>query len=319
VQEYPPVRLLPPGRRIKRLAVTAAFLIFLFLFVILPVALSFLITNSRFRPPERGPTDPESLHLQVEQVEFLSDDGIPLSGWWSPGTPSSPVIVFLHGLNRSRLEHLERAAEANKRGYGVLLMDLRNHGKSGPAYTTLGVMESRDVCAARMFLMKKAAGRAQVLWGVSLGASTALLAESRCPGSAAIISDSSFLSLSETIKHHFHLIFRLPSFPIANIIIHLTSWRMGFRPEDGDVEKAVARLGPVPILFVAGGADARMPPALAERLASKALSPAKELLIVPGAGHGQAFAHDRQTYLNATFDFLNRNVKGKQEDEKARR
>lgn len=272
----------------------------------MPVGLSFLITNSRFRPPERGPTDPESLHLKVEQIEFRSDDGITLRGWWNPGQISTPVIIFVHGLNRSRLEHLERAAEANRRGYGVLLFDLRSHGKSDTAYTTLGITESHDVCAAREYLKKEAAGRPQVVWGVSLGASSALLAERRCPGSAAIISDSSFLSFSETIKHHFRLIFRLPSFPIADMIIMLTAWRMGFDVEDGDVDKAVASLGDVPILFIAGGADARMPPKLAEQLASHAKSPAKQLLIVPGAGHGQAFAHDRETYLRESFNFLER-------------
>ena len=153
---------------------------------------------------------------------------------------------------------------------------------------------------------RKAPGRAQVLWGVSLGASTSLLAETHCPGSAAIISDSSFLSFSETIRHHFSLVFRLPSFPVANIIIKVTSWRMGFREQDGDVEAAVAGLGDVPILFIAGGADVRMPPDLAQRLASRASNPAKQLLIVPGAGHGQAFAHDRGTYLRTVFDFLDR-------------
>jgi pimeloyl-ACP methyl ester carboxylesterase len=288
------------------LGIAAGLIIFIFFFVVMPVGLSFLITNSRFRPPERGPTDPESLHLKVEQIEFRSDDGITLRGWWNPGQISTPVIIFVHGLNRSRLEHLERAAEANRRGYGVLLFDLRSHGKSDTAYTTLGITESHDVCAAREYLKKEAAGRPQVVWGVSLGASSALLAERRCPGSAAIISDSSFLSFSETIKHHFRLIFRLPSFPIADMIIMLTAWRMGFDVEDGDVDKAVASLGDVPILFIAGGADARMPPKLAEQLASHPNSPAKQLLIVPGAGHGQAFAHDRETYLRESFNFLER-------------
>jgi alpha-beta hydrolase superfamily lysophospholipase len=296
-------------RRLKRLAIVAGILAVLFLFVIVPVGLSFLITNSHFRFPERGLTDPQSLHLKVEQVEFHSDDDITLRGWWNSGNSSAPVIVFVHGLNRSRVEHLERAAEANKRGYGVLLFDLRNHGESGRAYTTLGISESHDVCAAREFVKSTAPGRPQVLWGVSLGASTALLAEPRCPGSAAIISDSSFLSFSETIRHHFHLIFRLPAFPIADLIVRLTSLRMGFRLEDGDVENAVSKLDTVPILFIAGGADVRMPPALAERLASRATNPGKQLLIVPGAGHGQAFARDRETYLRTTFDFLERNVK----------
>ena len=314
MQEYPLVRHLSSNkrRRIKRIAVVGGILVLSFSFVVLPVALSFLITNSRFRFPERGPGDPNALGLKVQNVEFQSGDGISLRGWWVPGDAARPIIILVHGLNRSRLELLERALESSKRGYGVLLFDLRNHGESGQAYTTLGITESRDVCAARDFLRKKAAGRPQVLWGVSLGASTSLLAESHCPGSAAIISDSSFLSFSETIRHHFSLIFRLPSFPIANIIIKVTSWRMGFREQDGDVEAAVSGLGDLPILFIAGGADVRMPPDLARRLASRASSPAKQLLIVPGARHGQAFAHDHDTYVRTVFEFLDRTANSEQ-------
>lgn len=311
MQEYVAVKYFQShkGRRIKRLIVAGGIVLVAVFFVLLPLALSFLITNSHFRFPERGPKDPEAVGLKIKAVEFQSDDGVLLRGWWSPGEFSKPVIIFVHGLNRSRLEHLERAAESSSRGYGVLLFDLRNHGESGNAYTTLGVKESRDVCAAREFARAQGEGRPQVLWGVSLGASTALLAERRCRGSSAIISDSSFLSFSETIKHHFNIIFHLPSFPIANMVIALTTWRMGFRAQDGDVETAVAGLPDVPILFIAGGADVRMPPELAERLASRASNPAKQLLIVPGAGHGQAFAHDRATYVRTAFDFLDRAVK----------
>ena len=297
-------------RRIKRLIVWAGIALFSFFFVILPVAVSFLITNSRFRFPERGPADPAALGLEVRDVRFKSDDGIPLEGWWNPGDAMKPAIVFVHGLNRSRTELLERAVESHKRGYGVLLFDLRNHGKSGDAYTTLGVMESHDVCAAREFLKAEAGGRPQILWGVSLGASTSLLAERRCPGSAAIISDSSFLSFSETIRHHFRLVFRLPAFPVADIIVLLTQWRMDFDEQDGDVEAAVAALPGVPVLFIAGGDDVRMPPDLARRLASRASSPAKELFVVPGAGHGHAFSQDREGYLRTVFGFLDGIVEG---------
>lgn len=311
MQEYLAVKHRNPSksRRIKRLIVAAGVILFSFFFVFLPVALSFLITNSHFRFPERGPTSPEALGLKVENIEFRSDDGVSLHGWWNGGDPVKPVIIFVHGLNRSRLEHLERAAEASKRGYGVLLFDLRNHGESGNAYTTLGIIESHDVCAARAFVRNKGDGRPEVLWGVSLGASSALLAERRCPGSSAIISDSSFLSFSETIKHHFKLFFHLPSFPIANMVIALTTWRMGISVKDGDVEAAVAALPQVPILFIAGGADVRMPPELAKRLASRSPNPETQVFVSPGAGHGQAFAHDRETYLQTTFGFLDRTAR----------
>src|SRR5215813_11937649 len=133
---------------VKRVLIGIAIAIVLFFCVLLPVAGSFLITNSRFHFPENGAHRPEDVGLSVQPVEFTSSDQIPLRGWWDPGDGKSPVIIFVHGLNRSRLELLDRAAESRKRGYGVLLFDLRNHGESGRAYTTLGINEARDVCAA---------------------------------------------------------------------------------------------------------------------------------------------------------------------------
>src|SRR6478672_9606844 len=261
-------------RWIVRLLIALVALIALILFVVLPVGASFLITNSRFRFPERGPKTPESVGLAVADAEFESSDGIPLRGWWNPGDASMPVIIFVHGLNRSRLELLERAAESRKRGYGVFLFDLRNHGASGRAYTTIGIFETRDVCAASKWVRQKAGGRPQVLWGVSMGASSAILAAKQCPGFAAIVSDSSFLSFRETVAHHLGLIFRLPAFPIANMIVGITGLRMGFDPDEGDVEAAVREID-APILFIAGGADRRMPVALAERMVNAAHNPLK--------------------------------------------
>ncbi len=288
-----------------RLMIVLLCFVALILFVVLPVGASFLITNSRFRFPERGPKTPLSVGLSVTDAEFSSSDGIPLRGWWNPGEPSMPVTIFVHGLNRSRLELLERAAESNRRGYGVLLFDLRNHGESGKAYTTIGIFESRDVCAASKWVRERAGNRPQVLWGVSMGASSAILGAKQCPGFAGIISDSSFLSFRDTVGHHLTLFFRLPAFPIANLIVAITALRMGFDPDDGDVEHAIREIN-IPILFIAGTADRRMPPALAEQMFRASPNDLKELLIIPGAGHGEAFAKDRQQYLNSVYRFLER-------------
>ena len=286
-----------------RLAIVLVCVILLVLFVVLPVFGSLLITNSRFQYRERGPTTPEAVGLSVMNAEFTSQDGIPLRGWWNPGDPSMPVIIFVHGLNRSRLELLERAADANRRGYGVLLFDLRNHGQSGKAFTTIGVFESRDVCAASAWLRNNASGRPDILWGVSMGASSAILAARQCPGFSAIISDSSFLSFRDTVGHHLTLFFRLPPFPIANMIVALTAFRVGFNPDDGDVEAAIRQLN-IPILFISSTADRRMPPALAEQMFKESPNPDKELLMIPGATHGEAFSRDRDTYLNSVYRFL---------------
>jgi hypothetical protein len=198
---------------------------------------------------------------------------------------------------------VERAAESSRKGYGALLFDLRNHGESGRAHTTIGVFESRDVCAASEWVRQKAGDRPQILWGVSMGASSAILAAKQCGGIAAIISDSSFLSFSDTIGHHLTLFFRLPAFPIANLIVAITGLRMGFESADGDVEAAVRELN-IPVMFIAGSADRRMPPAVAEQLFRASQNPMKEFLLIPGAGHGKAFSTDRETYLNSVYRFL---------------
>jgi pimeloyl-ACP methyl ester carboxylesterase len=290
----------------KRLLLAVLLLPLLLLFVVFPVGASFLITNARFRFPERGPQSPQDIGLRVDPVQFTAADGIVLEGWWSAGLPDSPVIIFIHGLNRSRRELLERGREADKQGYGVLLFDLRNHGESGRAYTTLGIREAQDVCAAGSKVRKLAPERKQVLWGVSLGAATALLAVRDCGGFDAVIADSAFLSFRETIAHHLGLYFRLPAFPIANMIVGITALRMGFDPGQGDVEAAVKGFGDVPVLFIAGERDRRMPPEVARRLFDAATSSSKEFLLVPGAPHGEAFRTDRELYTKAVFDFISR-------------
>jgi len=288
---------------LRRIAIALAVAVVLILFVVFPIAASFLITNGHFRFPERGPKTPEAVGLQVLPAEFASSDGVPLKGWWIPGDPAKPVIIYSHGLNRSRLEMLERGAESSRRGYGTLLFDLRNHGESGRAYTTLGINESRDICAASEFVKTKAPGRPQVLWGVSMGASSALIAAKQCPGFAAAISDSSFLSFRETVAHHLGLYFRLPAFPIANLIVATTAFRMGLDPDAGDVEQTVKDIN-TPILFIAGSIDRRMPPALAQRLLDAAKNPQKKLIVVPNAKHGEAFSTNREMYLKAVYEFL---------------
>ena len=83
---------------------------------------------------------------------------------------------------------------------------------------------------------------------------------------------------------------------------------MGINADDGDVEAAVRSLPNVPILFIAGENDKRMPPALAERLRRTSTNPHSEMLLVPEATHGEAYNVDKPLYLKTIFSFLSRNL-----------
>lgn len=137
-----------------------------------------------------------------------------------------------------------------------------------------------------------------------MGAATALLAVRDCGGFAGVVSDSAFSSFKETVAHHLRLYFKVPAFPMANLIVAITGLRMGMDPDAGDVVAAVRSFGDVPVLFIAGADDRRMPPDVAARLLKAASSPLKQLLVIPGAGHGEAFRTDRKQYLDAVFGFF---------------
>lgn len=292
---------------VRNVLLVLAALVAAFFLVVVPWFFTSLITHHQFHYPD--PNDgktPKSFNLDFRWVEFNSPDGIPLKGWFIPAEGAARgTIVYVHGLNRTRVEMLPNAVFGHSLGYDGLLFDLRHQGASGGDLTTLGYKERLDVEAAvRYALEHQQAARPIVLWGISMGASAALLAAADSSDISAVISDSSFDSMLGTIRHHLKLFLHLPGFPIADEIGYWVAWRGRFRPGDFDLVKAVERIGDRPILFVAVEGDHRMPPSIAQNLYTHARSPLKKVVVLPGHRHGEAFNQAREPYEKAVTDFL---------------
>lgn len=283
--------------KVVRWAILTLVILFVaFFYGYVPWFLTNLATTSRyhFDDPNDGRT-PQSYGTSYQDVEFRSSDGIPLKGWYVPAGPHAKgTIVYANGLYRTRLEMLPMAAFAHGLGYNGLLFDLRHQGESGGKITTLGYRERLDVEAAVHYaLTEEHAARPVVLWGVSMGAAAALMAAADSPEVSAVISDSTFLTLPDVIWHHYYLLLHilrrrwwwfppLPAFPLTDEVTHWIAWRAHFKPSDFDLRKAVKRINPPPILFVAVQGDERMPPAIARTLYGLSTSPLKAIVVVPG-------------------------------------
>ena len=292
---------------VRNVVLILAGLTAIFFFVLVPWFFTSLITYHQYHYPDPNDGEtPESFHLKFSWVQFSSSDGILLKGWYIPAEGTARgTIVYCHGLNRTRIEMLPDAAFGHSLGYNGLLFDLRHQGMSGGRITTLGYQERLDVeAAARYALEHEHAARPVVAWGVSMGASAALMAAAESPDIAAVISDSSFDSLMGTLRHHLKLFLHLPGFPIANEVGEWVAWRGHFKPADFNVVKAVERIGERPVLFVAVKGDRRMPPAIAETLYAHARSPRKKIIILPGHRHGEGFNQAREPYEKDVSDFL---------------
>ena len=95
-------------------------------------------TPQRFRASglDEAATAPYAMPVP-EDVEFRSRDpqiaGLTLRGWWIPGrTATGPSVILVHGLKTCRRDEnvLMAAGMLHRNGFGVLLMDQRDHGDS---------------------------------------------------------------------------------------------------------------------------------------------------------------------------------------------
>lgn len=295
-------------RIIKRVIITLAIIIIVLIYGVLPFWLSGVVTSARTRPADRQlTTTPATLGAEYKDVEFQTSDGVTISGWLLPSREKGATIIYSHGLFRSRRELMDRAVALWRLGYGALLYDSRNHGESGPARVSLGYFERLDAEAAARYLNEVVPSNRIIMFGISMGAATALLAAAETPEVRAVISDSSFLSFEDTTTHHVKLFLRLPAFPLAHEMRFMIEKRAGFDGSNLDALAAVKRIGDRPAMFIAASHDPRMPAEIAQKLYDASAATKRDLLIVDGPGaniHGHAYQADPKLYIERVAAFL---------------
>ena len=247
-----------------------------------------------------------ALSIPFEAVSITSCDGLKLYGRCYSAAPEAPWLIMFHGY-RSGAERdfcggLPYGIES---GFHVLLVDQRAHGKSEGRCLTFGIKERRDCLSWIEYVRSRAGNDAHiVLYGMSMGAATVLMAPALAlPESiAGIIADCGYTSPSAIIRkvvrdRH------LPMFPTYALL------RLGGRLFGGfDLEAASAGSAmeqcDVPVLFIHGQADRFVPCDMSLENFSRCRSPEKFLLTVADAGHGMSYLVDRDAYLQAVSDFL---------------
>jgi alpha-beta hydrolase superfamily lysophospholipase len=120
------------------------------------------------------------------EVNFTTDDGFVIYGdFYRPENPNGKALILLHMLRTDKSHWIEFAQKLKERGYYVLAIDLRGHGKSvernGKRITWQDFDENDfkrmvlDVKAAKLFLIEKGIDSKSIgIIGASIGANTAL-------------------------------------------------------------------------------------------------------------------------------------------------
>src|SRR2546423_2416152 len=244
---------------------------------------SYIAEELVYEAPKPILRTPANLGLRFASVSFPSrDDNISLKGWFIPGVlpdgrlTADRVIVAVHGTRTNREspgDHLmELTGALARNGFGVLSFDMRGMGESPPAPLSMGNLEQRDVLGAVDFLRRGTPpfpelGRPRIIGGlgISMGASSLLLAASREPTIAAVVSDSAYAEVvplleREVAKRNVAPIGRVPGvFAPAALAMARLLYGVDFfaaRPV-----ATIARIAPRPLLLIHGTAGRYVPAA----------------------------------------------------------
>ena len=258
-----------------------------------------------FVPESDGlPATPGDLGLDYEPVAFTTHDGVTLSGWLVPAARETrTAVIVLHGFGGHRLPELAAFVPWLRERHHVLQFDFRGHGESGAGAVTLGTHERRDVVAAVRFLEERGFGPTALV-GISMGAAIAILAAPDLPV-AAVVADAPFAELRHPVANQMrHLGYPLATMS-ARLIVAGASVRA--RARMADPIRAVRRIAPRALLVIAPEGDRLISWRQSQKLYDAAGEP-KELYVVSGAAHADAYASAPETYRRRVLDFLERHL-----------
>jgi len=261
----------------------------------------------------RGPTiDATPYRFAAEDVGFESlTPGLHLRAWWRPPADGSGrVVIVVHGRGSCRRDAvtLLPAGMLVRHGFGVLVLDLRDHGESDieDGHWSGGVDEWQDVLGAWHWLRDKGYPAGSIgLYGGSMGAGSVAYAMGHEPAVAAGFLDSPYADIltATTAYAEAH---DTPAWVVPGALF------MGglISGDDflGDSPARIFRekLGGRPVFIVHGDADGTIPVDQGRALAKAATDGGSPVdpWILPGAEHVQAAFLQPEAYERRLADFF---------------
>jgi dipeptidyl aminopeptidase/acylaminoacyl peptidase len=244
-------------------------------------------------------------------IEFPSrGTSLTIRGWFAePRHANGPTVILVHGYNSCRRDWnvLLPAGMLHRAGFGVLLLDLRNHGDSdsdGGRWAG-GAKEYRDVLGAWDWLRARDLPAERIgIFGASLGAATTTIAMGEEPNVRAAWADSSYASYATAASEYA----QEKGYPgwVANAAIPVAHVLGDPELDTREPGAEVLALRGRPFFIVHGLADTTILPHNAVELAVAAAAGGSpvEPWLVPGAEHTREMLVVPERYEQRLVEFF---------------
>lgn len=241
----------------------------------------------------------------IQDVTYLSHDGLTLRAWYLPpqnGAPphSGVVIILLPGLGGGRDRMLREGAILARHGYGLLMTELRSCAHP-EGQSTLGYKEAQDLSDAVTWVLDQPGVEHVGVLGYSLGGVTVTLGAAQDERIEAVVAEGGFYDLEADIANTggqnslWETLF-------YQAILYFFHRETGIHARDISPISVIERISPRPLLLIYGEQEA------AETRPQEQLARAgepKDLWIVPRAWHGgylEVAAEEWEQRVVAFFD-----------------
>ncbi len=249
----------------------------------------------------------EQPHEDVYQESF---DGLKLHAVYFPpindNLQKKKLVICFHGYtSRCLSDFTGLTTYYLKQGFAMLQPDARAHGESEGKYIGFGCLDRKDASGWINWAIEKYGGDVEIiLHGISMGASTALMASGLdLPAQIkGIVSDCGFTSPKEVFTHVLKTMYHLPTFPIMQGAEIVNKKLAGYGMDECNAKREVAK-SKVPVLFIHGSKDTFVPARMCREIYDCCSSP-KKMLIVEDAAHGESYFKDMNAYEAALDDFI---------------
>ncbi|MBQ7602060.1 MAG: alpha/beta hydrolase [Lachnospiraceae bacterium] len=212
------------------------------------------------------------------------------------------VIIFLSGLSGPAVTEFQAHADwVNELGFAAVLLELRAHGLSGGDQIGLGYKETEDIRASLTEIRKDPVLHSVpvYLFGVSMGASSALVALGELPEIAGVAALSPYASFEEQFE------IRMKRALVPPLSRRYVGFLIGTFLNDTYGEEAVLTKNPReeiqkaagrPVLLIASKGDRKVP--CENTLYLRELYPEADLWIREGSAHLVVSGNDLKNLRN---------------------
>jgi len=295
------------SRSTRKFVIFKKVIIFLFILFTLYAVLSVLGASAAINLPRLPVKDsPYSVGLSYENVSFQArDDNITLKGWFIPGEKHL-VVIIIHGGFQNRVDKtvdtLPLSRDLVKRGYSILLFDLRGRGESEGKGKTLSYI-NEDIEGAVDFLKNRGYSSSEIaLLGFCSGAASACIFAS-FEDIGGLVLDGCFASVKRMFINQAssrHIPMFLSSFFYGGLKFS-AELLYDFKVVD---PQDVIHLIKCPIFLIHEEHDKFVSEEETLTLYHKSASRLKLLWEIPDANHSEGYVMYPEEYINRIDGFL---------------